>query len=549
LPDIDVLIVGQGLAGSCLAWSLHWAGQRLMIVDRGERVTASRVAAGLITPLTGRRIARTPRYKESYRQASAFYHRIEHERNLRLLTEKPAIRIFVNDDEHRLFEQRFSTSDADIAAMTDEHGKVFGIEMRNAARLNVRRFLDQTRLYFSSLGQYLQADLNPDADIQVADDRVCVASLNICSSAVVFCQGWQPNTHYWFPEIPDGPAKGEILRVTLTNYAEDKVVHKGVWVVPDLSEDQVSSFLVGATYDRNQLNQEPTISGRQELLSGLQQITDETPELIEHVAAVRAGTRRRKPIIGQHPEHDRVFILNGLGSRGALLAPIAADVLKNMLLGDPVSQDLREIIDILLGKSQSDVASKTSQRPKSLTQLAHNMIRRIVQQGDTVVDATAGNGNDTQLLATLVGASGHTIAIDIQQSAIDSTSDRLERAGLVADLRLADHAIELNSLRSAGLQVKAVMFNLGYLPGSDKQITTGAVSTRAAMHAASELLMPGGAVTIIAYRGHAGGLEEATIVEQCLAELPTAQYQTSCIDGDSNNPTSPVLFVVRKTTF
>ena len=548
MPDIDVLIVGQGLAGSCLAWSLHWAGQRLMIVDRGERATASRIAAGLITPLTGRRLARTPRYDESYLQASEFYRRIEGEQNLQLLTEKPAIRKFLNEEERRLFEQKFTSADVDVAAMTDEHGNVFGIEMRNAARLNVRRFLDQTRSYFSSLGQYQQADLNADADIRVTDDRVSVASLNICSSAVVFCQGWQPGTNRWFPEIPDGPAKGEILRVKLTSYAEEKVVHQGVWAVPESSEEPVGSFLVGATYDRDQLNQEPTITGRQVLLSGLQQITEATPEVIEHVAAVRAGTKRRKPILGQHSEHDRVFVLNGLGSRGSLLAPIAADVLKNMLLGDPVRKDLREIIDILPGKMQPDVGPKASQRPKSLTQLAHNVIRRIVQQGDTVIDATAGNGNDTQLLASLVGATGHTIAIDIQQSAIESTSSRLERAGLNADLRHADHAIELNSLRAAGLKAKAAMFNLGYLPGSDKQVTTDSGSTRAAIQAAIEVLMAGGALTIIAYRGHAGGLEEATIVEQYLAELPTDQFETSRIDGDSNNPTSPVLFVVRKET-
>lgn len=470
------------------------------------------------------------------------------EQNLQLLTEKPAVRLFVDEEERRLFEQKFSSADIDIIAMADERGTTFGIQMQAAARLHVRRFLDHTRSYFSSLGQYLQADLNADEDIQVTEDRVSIASLDISGTAVVFCQGWQSRTNRWFPEIPDGPAKGEILRIKLSNYDEDKVVHRGVWIVPDSREDHVGSFLVGATYDRHQLNQEPTANGRQELLSGLQQITQATPEVIEHVAAVRAGTKRRKPILGQHPEHDRVFVLNGMGSRGSLLAPIAASVLKNILVGEAVNEDLRDIIDIQPGRSQTEVASKISQRPKSLTQLAHNVIRRIVQQGDTVIDATAGNGHDTQLLASLVGATGQTIAIDIQQSAIASTSDRLERAGLNADLRLADHARELNSLRAAGLRVKAVMFNLGYLPGSDKQVTTDSGSTRAAIQAASEMLKPGGAITIIAYRGHAGGLEEATIVEKCLADLLTNQFETSRIDGDANNPTSPVLFVVRKAT-
>ena len=100
------MIVGQGLAGSCLAWSLHWAGRRVVIVDRGDKITASRIAAGLITPVTGRRMAPTNGYKESYRQAAAFYRRIEREQNCQLLDEKPAIRRFVNADEQRAFEQK-----------------------------------------------------------------------------------------------------------------------------------------------------------------------------------------------------------------------------------------------------------------------------------------------------------------------------------------------------------------------------------------------------------------------------------------------------------
>ena len=111
------MIVGQGLAGSCLAWSLHWAGRRVMIVDRGDKITASRIAAGLITPVTGRRMAPTHGYKESYRQAAAFYRRIERELNCRLLDEKPAIRQFVNADEQKAFEQKPGGSDVRFATL------------------------------------------------------------------------------------------------------------------------------------------------------------------------------------------------------------------------------------------------------------------------------------------------------------------------------------------------------------------------------------------------------------------------------------------------
>ena len=546
MSDFDVLIIGQGLAGSCLAWSLHWTGRRVVIVDRGEEITASRIAAGLITPVTGRRMAPTNGYKESYRQAAAFYRRIEREQNCRLFEEKPAIRRFVHADEQNAFEQKHGGADIRFATLKDDAGRVTGIEMREAARLNVPQFLDVTRQHFSSLGQYRTSELNPDADIVVDEGGVFVASLDIHSSCVVWCQGYQAIRNRWFPAIPDGPAKGEILRVRLSDHREDRVVHKGVWLVPTGSEADAGLFLLGATYDRTSLNNDPTTSGREELLSGLQQITAETPIVMDHVAAVRAGMKRRRPILGPHPDSDRVFVLNGLGSRGALLAPVAAQALTALMSGEPISGDQYEVLDILPDKSHAELVTGSNSHPKSLTQLAHNVIRRIVQPGDTVIDATAGNGNDTQMLATLVGAAGRTIAIDIQQSAIDSTSDRLAKAGRLVDLRLADHARELETLQSSGLRVKAVMFNLGYLPGSDQQITTAGDSTRTAIQVASEMLLPGGAVTIIAYRGHAGGLEEAAAVEQWTAELPADHFETTLIEGDPAKATSPVLFVVRR---
>ena len=519
-----------------------------MIVDRGEPITASRIAAGLITPITGRRMTPTHRYKESYRHAAAFYQRIERELNCLFFDEKPAIRQFVNNDEQHAFEKKLGESDVRFTTLKDDSGRVTGIEMRDAARLNLPRFLDQTRQHFSSFGQYQQAELDPDTDIVIDQSGVLVARLNIRSAFVVYCQGYQANRNRWFPTAPDGPTKGEILRVRLTGYREDKVIHKGVWLVPDGSEADEGFFLLGATYDRVHLNDEPTTAGREELLSGLKQITGETPVVIDHVAAVRAGMKRRRPIVGPHPDSDRVFVLNGLGSRGALLAPVAAQALADLMCGKATSGDQYEVLDVVPGNSDAEPANRTSGRPKSVTQLAHNVIRRIVQTGDTVIDATAGNGNDTQILAALVGTAGCTIAIDIQQSAIDSTSNRLTKAGLNADMRLGDHASELKKVQASGLCVKAVMFNLGYLPGSDKQITTAGNSTLAAIQVASDILLPGGVVTIIAYRGHAGGLEEAAIVEQWIAELPTDHFETSRIEGDSTQVTSPVLFVVRSAS-
>ena len=546
MSDFDILIVGQGLAGSCVAWALHWAGRRVVVVDRGEQITASKIAAGLITPVTGRRLVPTHRYDESCRHAVDFYQQIERELDCQLLEQKPAIRQFQNDDEQRIFEQKLNAGDGRFAPAIGPAGRIVGFEMRDSARLDVASFLERTRQYFTSLGQYQQADLDIDADVVIGKDGVSINRLGLRCSGVVFCQGYQDTKNCWYPAVPDGPAKGEILRVHLSDYHRDSVIHKGVWLVPDKLIDGKRSYLVGATYDRDTLNNTPTKEGQEELLISLKQIAEETPAVIDHVAAVRAGTKRRKPVVGQHPDRGCIFVLNGLGSHGSLLAPVASQVVRDLIHGASIKEELYEVLDILPGKPQSLKTSAEFARPRSLTQLAHNIVRRIVRPGDTAIDATAGNGNDTQLLANLTGPSGRTIAIDLQQLAIDATTARIEKAGLTAEYWLADHASELAQLKSSGVSARVIMFNLGYLPGSDKQIVTTRPSTIAAIQFASEMLLPGGAVTIIAYRGHAGGVEEATAVEQLIAELPIDEYETSRIEGDSDNPASPVLFVARR---
>ena len=186
--------------------------------------------------------------------------------------------------------------------LNDGMGCITGFEMRDAARLYVSQFLEQTRLYFTSIGQYHRTELNLDADIVIHESGATVARLGIHDSAVVFCQGYQQIRNPWYPTIPDSPAKGEILRVQLSDYHEDAVVHKGVWLVPDTFDSGKAGFLVGATYDRHRLDNTPTTTGREELLTGLKQITAGTVEVIDHVAAVRAGTKRRRPVVGRHPD-------------------------------------------------------------------------------------------------------------------------------------------------------------------------------------------------------------------------------------------------------
>ena len=183
-----------------------------------------------------------------------------------------------------------------------------------------------------------------------------------------------------------------------------------------------------------------------------------------------------------------------------------------------------------------------------LTEKVHHILENHLKEGDKAIDATSGNGYDTLFLAKHVGPSGQVIAIDIQDSAIRSTREKLESAGLIDRIKLVaeDHAVALKRLVAVDYRnVSAITFNLGYLPGSDKSILTRAKSTREALYFSIQLLAPGGNLCVIVYRGHNGGDNEAQAVEDFMRKFQTRRHSVNCHEPKSSN-TPPVLWVLRK---
>ncbi len=150
----------------------------------------------------------------------------------------------------------------------------------------------------------------------------------------------------------------------------------------------------------------------------------------------------------------------------------------------------------------------------NLIELAHAAVSGCLRPGEWAVDATVGNGHDTLFLAAAVGEAGHVWGFDLQAQALANTGQRLAEAGLDAQVTLlaTGHERMAECLPGQRGAIRAVMFNLGYLPGSDKHCTTRPATTRRALDAACDLLMPGGVITVIAYTGHPGGEEEAESV-------------------------------------
>lgn len=155
--------------------------------------------------------------------------------------------------------------------------------------------------------------------------------------------------------------------------------------------------------------------------------------------------------------------------------------------------------------------------------LAADYMRRCVMQGDSVVDATMGNGKDTLFLAELVGEEGHVYAFDVQAEAVERTRGRMQEAGYAqrATLILAGHETMAQHVPGG---VSAVMFNLGWLPGAQHAVTTKTETTLCAVRAALELIAPGGVVTVCIYPGHEEGTRELSALLEMASALPVREY-------------------------
>lgn len=173
-----------------------------------------------------------------------------------------------------------------------------------------------------------------------------------------------------------------------------------------------------------------------------------------------------------------------------------------------------------------------------LTALAHTLLAPRLRPGDIAVDATAGNGHDTRFLAEAVGDTGLVLAFDIQPEALDATRRRLEKAGVAGRVRLI---LDSNAHLAARLpdgaagRVAAVMANLGWLPGGDPALITQTGDTVRMLDDAFAALRPGGALSVLAYPGHAGGDAEAEAVEKWLRARAAAGHALT-FHGDPGAP-------------
>ena len=191
------------------------------------------------------------------------------------------------------------------------------------------------------------------------------------------------------------------------------------------------------------------------------------------------------------------------------------------------------------------VPSRGSLETMRTTEKAHGCVREVVLSGDHVIDATAGNGHDTLFLARLVGPDGRVTAFDVQEDAISATQAHLLGNGITDERVVLVHGSHSTLRQHVDCPVSAVMFNLGYLPGGDHECTTNCEETLIALAEGWEILKAGGLLSVVCYRGHPGGMEEAAGVVEFAQGLQD-QGASVVISGQEDTEAGPFLLIMRK---
>jgi len=308
---LDFLIIGQGLAGSLLAWELIQRGCQVLVIDNGKE-NASQVAAGLINPVTGMRFVKQNDIEDLLPAAQQYYAHLTQFFRRNFYIEKPMLRVLKHQKEIDNIQKRFQNP-----AYQPFLGKYypttalnapFGIlEQKQTGHLLTQALLEELKQYFIQHNNYQKQQFNYAEITHHKQEKI------------IFCEGFHAQHNPYFSGLPFQAVKGEILTLEHATSIPHQILNYGHWMLP-LNEYQ---FRTGATFDREQLDTITTQTGKESLLNSLKKILPQTQtaKVINHQANVRPCTLDKQPFIGSHPHYKNCLIFNGFGAKGSLQIP------------------------------------------------------------------------------------------------------------------------------------------------------------------------------------------------------------------------------------
>ncbi len=338
---LDYIVVGQGLAGTALAFELLKRGRKFLVIDQFKAHSPSQVAAGLINPVISRNLNAYWRAGYFMDAAHLFYQDLQSQMNRPVYTGLNMIRLFSSEEEReKLLLKIKSTKNPFLGDVIDRippkiRGKAGGIEIKGVAYLDMKTMISEARelLWERNLLKKEKFDHN---QLDINEDLLKYASLE--SKRIIFSEGPAVAHNPFFPNLPFAWTKGELLTVEIDELAEDTVFSRGHNLIPIANH----RYKFGATYAWDFDSSEPSYEARKVLESSLKKLIKGNYQVLLQEAGIRPSVRDRKPLLGPSAVDDRLFLFNGLGSHGAMMAPVLArDLLDFIEKGKPLMDEIR----------------------------------------------------------------------------------------------------------------------------------------------------------------------------------------------------------------
>ena len=348
---VDYLIIGQGISGTWLSYFLELENRSFMVLDDHSPTAPSRLAAGVINPVTGRRHSTTWMADQLFPFAWEHYHALGGKLGITAISQKNIIDFFPNPEVRQHFIQRTKEGNSYTRMPDNESGyreffnHDFGygvISPAYTAHLSV--IIPAWREYLAGRKALMEGSFQP-ADLVQTDPGIRYR--DISAQAILFCDGAAASDQPWFSMLPFAMNKGEALTLEIPGLAPDQIYKRGMSLVPLPQKDQ---WWIGSSYTWDPEHLLPTTAFLEQTEQWLRKWLKLPFRITGHVAGARPATLERRPFVGMHPHHPSIGILNGMGTKGCSLAPyFARQLVRHLLYKDPISPeaDIRRFTRLL----------------------------------------------------------------------------------------------------------------------------------------------------------------------------------------------------------
>ncbi len=346
MKNVDYIIVGQGIAGTMVSFFALKANKKIWVINEDHPQTASKISAGLINPITGRKFVKTWMIDELLPFAEATYQELSEWLSMPFFYQKNIIRALKNHEQENNWMvrssmeiyQAFMMDSLDLGNYKDNIHPVGGGygEVTGGGQVRVAELLEAFANFLIKKEIYQNEPFDYSA-IEAQENGVIYKDIK--AEKIIFCEGIGIKNNPYFNQLPVIGNKGEVLIIHIPNFDAAKIMKQGVFFIPLGNEE----FWVGSNYALEFDDELPSEKGRESLIYKIKKVLKLPFEIVKHQAAIRPTVLDRRPLIGVHPEFKHIAIFNGMGTKGASIAPYWAN---HLIEAFTTGQKIEKIADV-----------------------------------------------------------------------------------------------------------------------------------------------------------------------------------------------------------